>query len=47
MYYSATRNIFCVLFLGINRPGALMYIFNAVISEIIESCCIVVISYSV
>jgi len=47
MYYSATRNIDCVLFIGVHKTGALIQLFNAVIMEIIESRSIAVIIYSV
>jgi len=46
MYYSATRNTLCVLFIGVNKPGALINLFNAVAIEIIELLSIAVISYS-
>jgi len=24
LYYSATRNIFCIIFIGVHKPGALI-----------------------
>jgi len=47
MSYSATGNIICVPFIGAHETGVLVYLFNAVTMEIIESRSIAVISYSV